>query len=105
MTEKLTEGATRLLELMGKILVIGVPVISLTVYFAQIGPTMSDQAGKIADLKLAQVEQRVRVDRIEESRNQGLQRLSAVEEASKAAKAAMDQINAKLDRLLFERRR
>ena len=79
-------------------LAIGLPIISLVVYFAQIGPSISE-------MKTVQIEQRLRVDRIEESRLGGLQRLAKVEEAITASKESLNQINSKLDRVLFERRK
>ena len=67
--------------------------------------------GQITDIKAAIIErdarwvadqaaQNVRVDRIEEGRTVGLQRLSAVEEAVKGQKDILKDISAKLDRAL-----
>lgn len=105
MTEKLTVPVERALSLLGAALTVAGPVLAMVIYFAQIGPTLTEQANRIADLRAGQAEQRGRLDRIDEGRAQGLQRLSAVEEAVKASKIAVEQINAKLDRLLFDRRR
>ena len=87
-------------------------VVGMVVYFARLEPAINWTSAQIADVKLAQFEQKsrfereqadqnARVDRIEESRRDGLQRLARVEEAVTSMKATAEQINAKLDRVLM----
>lgn len=94
MTEKIASALGRYLSFGGMALAVGVPLISLVVYFAQIGPSINQTRDK-------QIEMSDRLNRIEDSRRDGLQRLAKVEEAQIATKDYLNQINDKLDRLIF----